>query len=223
MPTTIPAAGEIMDSVAALLNDVNKQLYTYTNILPYLKIALKDFREEAQLNSLPVSNRVSTVITVPANTTTISHLTIPALPDDLVEVQSLWEGNVSTGPFGLLTPVASLPRTLDGISGAGYGIWTWANNGIQIPPPNRTIYLKLDYISTLFQNVTDQNSSLGVINADSYLHYRTAGHCALYIGENESRAQALYAQAEDAKNKILGISAKTKQAIVTRRRPFRFR
>ena len=81
--------------------------------------------------------------------------------------------------------------------------------------------MKIDYIRNLFTDVEDEESVLGVINCDSFLHYRIAGLCAEFIGENKTRADDLNTQAMGALERVTGIEAKGKQQIGTRHRPFR--
>ena len=52
-------------------------------------------------------------------------------------------------------------------------------------------------------------------------HIRRQLLCSMFIGENETRAQVLNEQAEQAKERMEGISNKGRQHIMTRHRPFR--
>lgn len=212
-------AGDIMDKAAALLNDTEKQRYTYVAQFPYLEIALTDFRMIAQLNNVSVTNQRSSTITVPAGTTVISSDTSPTLPTDLVDIISLYENNVTTGQFievrrrNFLTPTDTQV--------AQFGRYAWNNNEIQLPSATGIIYLQIDYISTLFSLVVDENSEVKVINADSFLWYRLAALCSRYIGEDTERAGVLDGEAQLKIDQILGIENKSKQGMATRRRPFR--
>lgn len=208
-----------MDKSAALLNDVEKQRYTYAAQFPYLEIALNDFKMIAQLNNVSVSNQRSSVLTIPAGMTVISSDTTPALPTDLVSIISLYENNLTIGQFIELGRRNSLIPT-DGQQ-SYFGVYAWNNNEIQLPSAIGVVYLKIDYVSTLFSTVVDENSQIKVINADSFLYYRTAAHCARYIGEDVERAGVLDGEAGIKIDQILGIESKSKQGMSTRRRPFR--
>ena len=218
-------AGNVMDTVAALLNDSAKQNYSYVVQLPYLKVALKELRELFELNNSPVTNATSAVITLPATVTpgitTISSLTIPALPTGLVEIQKVWERATGTDPYTPMTRKEFIPHHLEGILTNQFSIWVWENESIKVLSSLRSNDIKLDYIQELFNSVVDQNSTIGVINADSFLHYRTAGLCAEFVGENKTRADALNGDAILALDRVLGISNKGRQTIATRHRPFR--
>lgn len=222
MSTVSVTAGEIMDSVAALLNDTQKQVYTYANQLPYLKMAMKELRELLELSNIPVTNETSAVLTVPAGTTVVGFVTTPALPSDLVEIQRLWGRQSSSDSFYPLTKIEFLPHYLEDIDVNYLSVWAWLDNKIHLLASIQENQLKLDYIAQLFNLSTlDQNTAIGVINSDSFLQYKTAGLCAEYVGENSTRAQGLYANAIEALDRIIGIGNKSKQAIFTRHRPFR--
>lgn len=81
--------------------------------------------------------------------------------------------------------------------------------------------IKIDYIGTLFATLVDENSVINVINAKTFLQYRTGGLLCEFIERNLSSANALNAYAEMALDRALGIGIKGKQSITTRRRPFR--
>lgn len=221
MATPDVNAGTIMDSAAVLLNDAAKQEYTYAVQLPLLKIALKELREWEELNNSQVTDEVSAVITVPHGVTVIGFNTTPALPQDLIEIQQLWERETGIDPFVPMVREEFLPHYLEGQEINAFLSWAWESNEIRVLPAQIDIDIKLDYIKTLFADVTDQNSILKVINCDSFLHYKTAALCAEFIGENPTRAQSLNGAAYEALDRLTGIDNKGKQAIFTRRRPFR--
>lgn len=214
-------AGDVMDSAAALLNDTQKQTYTYAAQLPYLKIALKDLRKKMELSNIPVTNEVSSVITLVAGITEVSTLTTPALPTGLVEIQQLWESPTGQDNFILMVRKDFLPHYLEGVDTSSFRIWAWLNNSIRLLAANQSNDLKIDYIQELFNDVVDQNSSINVINGDSYLFNRTAALCARFIGENSTRADMLDGFAIESLSDMEGIENKARQAISTRRRPFR--
>jgi len=212
MATPNVTAGEIMDMSAALLNDVQKQIYTYQVQLPYLKLAFKELREKFEESNIPVTNKTSTSITVDAGIFEVGFFTTPPLPPDLVEIQQLWERPTGTSyPWIPMVRKEFLPHYQEnGQEINQFLIWAWMGNAIHLIPSNGSNDLKLDYISEL-NDIVNESSMIGIINGQSYLIYRTAGLCARFVGENETRANALDIQAEN----------KAKQAINTRKRPFR--
>lgn len=222
MSTPDVTAGEIMDSAAALMNDTQKQVYTYAAQLPYLRIALKDLRKMLQLGNIPVTNETSAVLSVPSGTSVIGFTTTPALPSDLIDIQGLWERFSSSTPFVPMTRKEFLPKYLEGEDTSQFRIYEWSGNEIKLFEANRDNELKIDYIAQLLDLSTlDENSVIGMINADSYLHFRTAALCAQYIAENKERSDDLNREAQNAYDILAGIEDKAKQAIATRHRPFR--
>jgi hypothetical protein len=221
MATPDVVASSVMDSAAALLNDTQKQVYTYATQLPYLKIALLELRELLELNNTPITNETSEIIIVPAGTSVISFVSTPALPNDLVEIQQLWERYTGIEPFVPMVRKEFLPHYLEGEETDRFLIFQWADDQIQLLAANRDNDLKIDYIKQLFPIYPTQNSIIGVINSESFLFYRTAALCAEFVGENKTRADELNAKAESALDRSFGIESKARQSIATRHRPFR--
>ena len=222
MATPDITAGEVMRTAASLMNDTARSVYTYAIQLPYLDMALKDLRKLMELNNSPVTNDESAIINIDAGVTSVGFgLVDPHLPDDLIEIQGLWESGEGTDNWVPVDKKEFIPRYYEGVTTNQFSIWAWRENRIYFPAANADIDLKLDYIKTLFSAVVDENSILGVINSDSYLYFRTAALLAEFIGENKTRADSLNVQAMLAWDVLSGIDNKGKQAIVTRRRPFR--
>lgn len=223
--TTQLTAGEVMDKAAALYNDAGKQVVYYEVQLPYLNLALQDLRKKMELNNSPVTNSTtSDPIYVAAGVTRIGFTTpMPArLPNDLIEIQTLWQREAGVNPYTEMSPrLDFLPKYLEGVESNFWNIWAWEGNEIRLPAANQDNELKIDYVRSLFMNVTSENDQLSVINADSYLEFRTAALLAEFVGENATRAISLNGQAELAWDLMSGIETKGKQEIYTRRRPFR--
>lgn len=216
-------AGSVMDRAAVYLNDYSKVMYTYVAQLPLLNTALDDLQRIFEQNEVPVTDTVSAVIPVDANTSSIPfQVGNPHLPADLVEPQILWQRVRGTDPwFGPVDKVDFLPRYDEGIEVPQILQWVWQAQEIRFLAANIDLDVKLDYIRNLFTDLTSSTDPIVVINGFGYLAYRTAALAAALIGENETRAAELQTEAENALNQTLGISSKGRQAIVTRRRPFR--
>lgn len=217
-------AGTVMDRAASLLNDTAKTVYTYAAQTPYINIAMQELQEHFELNSIPVSEAVSAVINVPTGVTSINYNAIgaPRLPDDMVEPLQLWERQAGIDPFTPMTRVGFLPHNLETQPPTNQLIyWAWISQSIKLMPSNQSNDVKIDYIRYLFTTITDQNTPIGIINAATFLEYRTAGLCAEFIERNITSANSLNAMAVLSLDRVTGIGAKGKQAINTRRRPFR--
>ena len=223
MATATLTAGQVMDRSAVLLGDVGKTLYTYVKQLPYLKLALQELQEIFELNEVPVTSMItSTPLQINANVGSITFTSNPPLPSDLIEPMKLWERARNVDPFVPMTKLNSLPIYIPSSSKIGQlASWSWENNQINFIPANQNNDVKIEYIKDLFTAIVDENSTISVINAASFLEYRNAGLCASFIGEDKERSQELDASAGLATDRALGIGIKGRQGVMVRHRPFR--
>lgn len=223
----MPTPAEIIDMSASLQNDTAQTIYTDAACLPYLNIALDELQEIFEANNIPVTNEVSVVLTVPAGTTVVAFDgTTPLIPSDLVEIQQIWERPSGVDPFVPMQRVEFLPHYMEGIEYTSFMYWSWIDNEIHLLTSNQDNDLKLDYVKSIFAtpiliSQVDDDLGLKLKNMKTYLGYKTAALCSMYIGENETRAASLNGQAEEALFRALDIPIKGRQATVTRRRPFR--
>lgn len=212
-------AGSVMNGAGALLNDTPLNEFTYTIQIPYLNIALAELQEIYEENNVPLTNKRSAVLTIPAGITEITFSTTPALPSDLIEIQKLGERTSGTDDdFVQMIRCEFLPMTQIQTSQLIY--WCWIGEVIKFIGATNDNDVELNYLGTIFPVVTSFSDVLDDLKGQTYLTYKTAALCAMYIGENEERAQILNAQAEVALARNVNISVKGKQSIITRRRPF---
>jgi hypothetical protein len=224
--TTSLTAAEVMDRSAALMNDPAKTDYTYVAQLPYLNMAIDELVESLEESNSSPTNNTSATIVVPLGMnriTPIEDLTVgvPHYPIDLIEIQGVGERATGTqDPFLMLGRrdfLQSFPPNNSLL------FWHWEDQIIKFNPNgalgSRDIQLK--YVRQAIAQATSDTSIIGTINARSYLSYKTAAFCAMFIGENETRAGVLEVQAEKALERITGINNKGRQQIMTRHRPFR--
>ena len=206
-------AADVMDGVPALLNDTAKSVFSYTAQIPYLNIALAELQEIFELYNVPATNNVSSISTLSAGSTQI------VLPTNLIALRTVEERAAgTTEDFSNMEQVEFLPMTQILIDRLGYYQYDGTNLNFLGSTQDREV--KYNYIKTLFAKVTASTDVLYSVNTQSFLTYRTAALCAEFIGENLTRAQSLNQDAQMALDRTLGISAKSKQDIFTRRRPF---
>jgi len=225
-PVNLLNAGTVMRASASLNNDTARSTYTYTAQIPFLNMALQELQEYFELHSVPVTEKTSTVIPVDAGQTIIGYTIIPAfplmkLPPDMIEPTQLWERNRDIDPFIPMTRKDYLPHNLQGILTNQFIYYTWQNQEIEFLESNQDNDIKIDYIRRLFTEMINETSPINVINAQTFLEYRTGSLCAEFIGEDETRATKLNNYAGLALDRATGITVKGKQTIQTRRRPFR--
>ncbi len=208
-------ASEVMNASSSLMNDTARSVYTYTAQLPYLRMAMDELQEYFQLHDISVTQLTSIVILIPSGTTSVNG------PSDMIKPQIVWERASGINPFVKMTRKEYLPHYLEGTSFSQFIYYVWQNQTIQFISANRANDLKIDYIRQLFTNIVDENTQINLINAKTFLEYRTASLCAEFIERNLTSAQALNNYAILALDRTTGISIKGKQNISTRRRPFR--
>jgi hypothetical protein len=220
-------AGTVMNAAAALLNDVTRTVYTYAVQLPYLNMALQELQELFELNEVPVTDTVSAVIQIDAGVSSVGYAPTPPiaatpyLPDDLIEPQILWTRTRDIDPYVPMNRVDFLPRWMEGTEISQLTDYVWQTQQIKFFPANGDNDIKLDYIRNLFTAVTSSASDIAVVNAASFLEYRTAGLLAEFVELNKIRADNLTGFASLAMDRAVGIGTKGRQVIITRRRPFR--
>jgi hypothetical protein len=101
--------------------------------------------------------------------------------------------------------------------------WVWEDQQIKFNPNGALTprEIQLQYVRQAISLATNETTIIGTINARSYLSFKTAALCAMFIGENQSRAGILNEQANEALERVTGINNKGRQQIMTRHRPFR--
>lgn len=227
MPSAVLSAGEVMDLSAALCNDVDKTVYTYIVQIPYLNMALKELQEYFAQNNVPATDQQSAVINCPAGTIIVPFAPdppialTPYLPNDLSEIQKVWQRTEGIDPYIPCNRMDGQPLNLAGIETSQFYGYVWEAQAMKFLPANIDIDLKLEYVRELFITIVDEDDPINVVNSASFLINRNAALIAEYIEENEARAAKLNATAGIALDRSLGISAKGRQGMVTRRRPFR--
>jgi len=227
----MPKPSEIITAAAALMNDSAQTQYTNAAVLPYFNLALDELQETFELNGLPITHKTTpAVITVPAVSKAINIFvgfdTNPALPSDLIEIEQIWESQTGLNQWTPMTKKDFLPHYLeDGTTISNFLIWSWENEKINLVAANQVNDLKLDYVGSIFKTpilIGNINMNLPYTKVKTYLEYKTAALCALFVAENESRAMALDSLTTTALSRSMGIQIKGLQSIVVRRKPFRY-
>ena len=228
----MPVPSDIVTTVAGLMNDFSQSQYTNAVCLPFLNLALSELQEIFELNSLPVTNEESAIITIPFVASPaplivkVGFDTSPSLPSDLIEIQELWESPSGINQWTHVDKKDFLPKfLLDSTQISQFLVWAWEQGRINLIAANQSNDLRLDYTANMFNLpilIGQINTNLPFTNTGTYLDYKTAALCAMFIAENESRATALDGLANTALNRAIGIPVKGMQSIVTRRKPFRF-
>jgi hypothetical protein len=213
---------DVMDRSAVLLNDAAKTDYTYAVQLPFVAMALDELQEIFEQNNIPVTNEVTAGITIPAGVKEIGYQTLPALPNNLIEIQQLWEQQ-TTGSSGYIpmTKMEFLPHYLENQLTSNLVYWAWEGGLVKFLGATLDVQIKFDYISSIFPRYITENTIITVNNTKSFLSYRTGGLIAEFSGENQTKAVSLNNDSVLALDRSLSIPVKGMQSVATRRRPFR--
>lgn len=228
----MPRPSDIITTVSGLMNDSSQTQYTNAVCLPMLNLALDELQEIYEQNGLPITNETSAAITIPSSSankkivTDIGFDTTPSLPSDLIEIQQLWESPTGLNQWTEVIKKEFLPNYLkDGTQISQFLVWALEHGRIKLITANQNNDLKIDYTASIFSTpiqIKDINVNLPYSNIKTYLEFKTTALCAMFIAENETRAQALDSLAGTALTRALGIPIKGMQSVITRRRPFRF-
>jgi hypothetical protein len=209
-------ARQVMDTVAPLMNDPAKTDYTYATMIPYLNIAIGELNEAMEEANVGVTNDVSPVYVVRAG---VNILTNP--PHDMIEIQELGERAYGSSDSFIQLPRREFPDSLP--ASGSLLFWCWKRSEIVFNQKGATTdrEVQLKYTRRPFWGAQNELSIIGNVSSHMFLTFKTAALCAQFVGENESRAAVLQAQADHALERIIGISNKGKQQMMTRHRPFR--
>ena len=225
MPILI--ASEVMDLTAASLNDVDKTVYNYDVQLPYLKMALQELQEIYELNNLQTSEDSSDFINIPSPLLPTTEMVSvrfgtspPRLPDNLIEPNKLWERN-GDRPWVPMTRKDFIPAGILGVRTNQLIYWTWQQNELRLLASNQNNQIRIDGVYSLFPKYVNEDTIIPVINGVGFLQFRTAGLISELVENNAARAGTNNSNASLSLDRITGITVKSKQSIVARRRPFR--
>jgi hypothetical protein len=221
----MPKPSEIITTVAALMNDYTQSNYTNLACLPFFNLALDELQELYELNEIPATYETSAAITIKAGINRLGFDTNPAFPSDLIEIRQLWESPTGLEQWIPMDKRDTIPHFLQNNQTISqFLLWALEGGRVRFIAANADNDLKIDYTAKIFNTpilIKDVDVNLPFTNVKTYLEYKTAALCAMFIAENESRAVALDSLCGTALSRSLGIPIKGMQSVVTRRRPFR--
>jgi hypothetical protein len=210
----------ILTTSAGLLNDSAKAVYTDAVQLPYFNMALAELLEEMQRSGLSFNYSTNSVSTITAGITNIGGPGGPSLPMDLIEPINLYERDVDTDEDYLEMRKTTFLPSLTVLTSSLIW-WTWQEQQIKFIGATTDRQIKIEYLRRGMQPVTDVNQVMPIINADTFLHFRTAALCAEFIMENTERANALNSNAALRLDTFISTKVKQTQSTPVRRRGFR--
>jgi hypothetical protein len=199
------------------MNDPQQTDYTPTACSPFFVLAGGELDQVLMEYNIAISNETSQVFHVPAGSGYLTNK-----PIDMIEIQELAERQAgSDGPFLLLNRREfpdDFPPTNSLVS------WCYKNEHVtfNMRGANVDMEVRLNYIRRPLSGIEGDDKAYFNTNAEMFLIYKTAALCAMFIGENETRAEVLNDLADKALERTISISNKGKQQMMTRHRPFRY-
>lgn len=199
----------------ALLNDVGATLWTDAVLLPFLQEAHRELQVKLYLKGLPVLKEVSTVLSVPANTTNLSS--VGSFPTDVIEPIWLKEklNGEADSRFIDMEEVDFIP---DIERDTRNRYWCWREEVINILGATVATQVKLRYTKGLTLP-TSNGSALGFIFAESYIGPRCAALAAQSV-DNVTLYEAQTMESQAKIDEILRANVKGMQNLGARRRPY---
>lgn len=210
---------KILDRAAFFLNDVNRSYFTNSVLMNPFMVAYDDLREFLVDNNISLMNETTAAYDISTSQTDIGGPTGPPLPTDFMAPYAVWEKlKGSNDDYTIMEPKNFLPKTETLVPALRY--WQYSNQYIKFIGATTDRNVKIDYIANNLLVAEDPEAMVSAFNCQSFLAYRTAALAAKYLGENESRSAELNADAGRSIENIVNMDVKSKQNIITRRRPF---
>lgn len=212
--------GAIYDGIRALLNDQQNSLFNNSTLAEYFTLAMTTLRMKCEENQIPFCLfTTDTPFLITTGMKDIGGPTGPALPGNLVEVLECWETTANTNnDYMQMRHMRFLPKNQ--VLTSYLEVWSWQNQYIHFLGANNNIQVKLDYLADNFADSTDANQVVRITNSINFLKFYTAALVARFVGENESRTEALANLAQDSIDTMINIKIMSQQNMTTRRRPF---
>lgn len=209
----------VLDRSRFFLNDVNGRLFTNAVLIEPFKVAYDDLKEELYDYNIAVTSETSKALTINTGITDIGGPTGPALPRDIIVPTRCWERLAGTSDdYSEMGQFRELPKTSMVSNDLMY--WSYRNQYIQFIGASTDRDVKIDYIGDTLSLANAPEGVVNLIQAISFLAYRTGSLAADFIGEDADRAQKLGSNATNALDKLLNVQVKNEQSMPVRRRPF---
>jgi hypothetical protein len=210
-------AASVIQDMKILLNDPNGTAYTTAKLLPHLNRAYKTLQAKMRVSGMQSGREVSAEITVSAGTTRLGDAA--GLPNDFVAPVAFYVRSSSSERWREI-----FEKSWEDISDPTSRIegWAYREDEIKFKAATSTQYVLLKYIKS-FQVIDEDTDPILVLGADLYLAAKGAAYAAMFIGENQTRAAVLDAEAAKHWEDFRGLGVKQGQRIPARRRVNRFR
>ena len=214
-------AYQVLTSARTYLNDDDATLWPDARLLPKLQEAHRELALRLLLNGVPVTNALTAVLTVPANTVdgqNVDMSTVSGYPTDIVEPIWLKERTVgqTNQDFVDMTEVDFLPNLQKSTELVW---WTWFQEKIFLLGALNDVQVQLRYRRGLTTPIT-VNDPIGVLYGELFLSRRTAAIAVESTGKDAARALNLTQEANNHFDTIRRAAIKEMQNLPARQRPY---
>ena len=215
----MPLASVVFAEARMLLNDVAAKLYTDTILLPPIKKAYRELQQNLVDNGVSVARDQSTALTVGSTVEVLNFASTPALPSNLLYPIHLDEKLVGQADTDYV-PMTERAWPPDLTPSDLRQYWSWLEDEIKIPQATGSTVIRVRYWGGLAA-ITGASTDIPILDSETFLASRTAAIAAFSLGKQPTLAAILNEDAEKALAILLSTSVKNRQALPTRRRPFR--
>lgn len=214
-------AHQVLDSARTYLDDDDRSSWPDQKLLPKLQEAHRELALKLILAGVPVTNEISSVITVTANTIdgqNVDVSTMTGYPTDMI--QPVWLKERAIGQtnqdFVPMTEVDFLPNLQKSTELIW---WCWQQEKIFVLGALNDVQILLRYRRGLVTPVT-VNDPIGVLYGELFLSRRIASMAIESRGDNAARAASLNTEAMMHFDTIKRAAVKEMQNLPARRRPY---
>lgn len=208
----MPVVSAIFTEARALLNDTGASIFTDVALLPLLKKAYQELQDEMALNGLSDIKENDFIFNIDANVLGLTP------PTDLIVPISVWEKN-QNDPDTNYVEMVEYDWPPDIQQEEKLRFWRWNEENLEFPGATLAKTVKVTYVKFLTA-IVDANSTIPVINCQTFLAARLAAIAAFSIGGNPDRAEIHNGDANIRLTKIINTLVKRQQNTPGRRQPY---
>jgi hypothetical protein len=211
----------VTDAVRRLMGDDDTAVYTDATLLPGagqgpINQAYRYVQHQLVNRGCSVLRETSSVLAVPAGLTSITSISSPALPADIIVPYKLWErttGSTSNADWMLMTRGDELP---DRVQYSYLGDWRFEGGNIDLVGATVGCDVRISYerLLTPFSATTDP---VGILGAEDAIAFYTAALMAMSRGQS-TMAQYFEKKCADALDELETRFTHSNQAVHGRRR-----
>lgn len=207
----------VVDNVRALLIDPDGTLFKDDAILGFINLAERKTFCRLAMSDYELTNTFVDLNFNSANITALDWTTTPALPDDLIVPQKMWEGDLGATDENL--QVMNYDERLDWRSQDIRLLeWTWQGGQLRMIGSTTTRRVRIEY-ARYPAKVSNLASSLTLPASADALTFGVAYYAAMSRGSLE-QAAAVKQDWIDAILDLVNVSVKAHQEVGSRRKSY---